>query len=254
MFSAIHLGGKTPPVEKENALAILTSQFYNKIDDSRCNYTIYVLSCCRFIDDPEVSIEGSAMIRGEKREKILRIAEKMFARRRFHEVTLDQIAMAAHVGKGTIYLYFQSKDDLLFQMVTSLLTELERRLNLVADSNAPVREKLCSFIDEMSSLFRKHHMSFRQFHGPELEQTNPGAGKFLRAHHCRLTELVRKILREGVRQGLIGTGVDLEVATCIFISVIHGHDMWFIETGKDISITAMVDLFLNGVKTPAARI
>jgi AcrR family transcriptional regulator len=193
------------------------------------------------------------MSQGEKKEKILHVAEKMFATRRFHEVTLDQIATAAHVGKGTIYLYFESKDDLLFQLVTGILNELEHRLNLVAASEKPLREKLYSFIDEMGTFFRSHHVALHQFHNPQLERTKPEAGKFMRAHHDRITDLARKIIREGFEEGLIAPRVDLEAATCMFISTVHGHDMWFIDTGKEIPVQVLIDLFMNGVGTPAGK-
>jgi AcrR family transcriptional regulator len=188
------------------------------------------------------------MTRGDKRKKILCVAARMFSQRRFHEVTLDEIAAAAHVGKGTIYLYFKNKDDLLFQMVTDMLSEMERRLTLVAESDKPVRDKLCAFIEEMGEVFRQHHVTLHQFHNPEIERTKPRSGEFLRAHHDRITDLVRKILRQGRDQRLIAPSTDLEAATCIFVSIIHGHDMWFIHSGKDISIEILVELFLNGVK------
>jgi AcrR family transcriptional regulator len=55
----------------------------------------------------------------DKRQEIMEAAERVFSNRRFHEVTLDEIAQAAKVGKGTIYRFFSSKDDLFFQTATS---------------------------------------------------------------------------------------------------------------------------------------
>ena len=44
----------------------------------------------------------------------MRAAEKLFTSRRYHEISLDAVVQEARVGKGTIYRYFQSKDDLFF--------------------------------------------------------------------------------------------------------------------------------------------
>ena len=52
----------------------------------------------------------------DKRIAIMRAAERLFHNRRFHEVTLEEVAEAAQVGKGTIYRYFADKDDLFFQV------------------------------------------------------------------------------------------------------------------------------------------
>ncbi|MBK7404736.1 MAG: TetR/AcrR family transcriptional regulator [Phycisphaerales bacterium] len=54
-----------------------------------------------------------------KRQEILAVAAKLFARRPFHEVKLDEVASEAGVGKGTVYCYFPSKEDLHFSIVES---------------------------------------------------------------------------------------------------------------------------------------
>ena len=52
-----------------------------------------------------------------KRQAILKAARTAFTRRPFHEVKLDDVATAARVGKGTIYVYFPSKDQLYLELV-----------------------------------------------------------------------------------------------------------------------------------------
>src|SRR5690349_17863614 len=69
-----------------------------------------------------------------KRAAIMEAAEKLFRNRRIHEITLDEVAQKAGVGKGTIYRYFPDKDDLFFQVATSGFDELcelvQRKVNL----------------------------------------------------------------------------------------------------------------------------
>jgi len=48
--------------------------------------------------------------------------EKLFTSRRFHKITVDDVAQAAQVGKGTIYRYFQNKDDLFSQTAPALFS------------------------------------------------------------------------------------------------------------------------------------
>ena len=50
----------------------------------------------------------------EKRDQILKAAEELFASRRYDEITMDEIAQLAQVGKGTLYRYFSSKEALLY--------------------------------------------------------------------------------------------------------------------------------------------
>ena len=50
---------------------------------------------------------------GDKRERILRGAVKVFAKKGFYASRVNEIARAAGVADGTIYLYFKSKDEIL---------------------------------------------------------------------------------------------------------------------------------------------
>jgi AcrR family transcriptional regulator len=52
------------------------------------------------------------MARDDKRDRILSAAATVFAERDFHRVQVSDVAERARVGKGTVYLYFPTKDDL----------------------------------------------------------------------------------------------------------------------------------------------
>ena len=52
------------------------------------------------------------MARDDKRERLLAAAAAVFAERDFHRVQVSDVAERAGVGKGTVYLYFPTKDDL----------------------------------------------------------------------------------------------------------------------------------------------
>ena len=87
------------------------------------------------LDDPKES----------KRAAILQAAAKMFEGRRFDEVKLDEIAAAAGVGKGTLYLYFNNKDDLFAQMAVDGLDGMAARIRAIAAMKSPYKERLFLF-------------------------------------------------------------------------------------------------------------
>lgn len=62
--------------------------------------------------------------------QVLRAAEKLFAKRGFYPTTIDDIAKEAKLAKGTIYLYFDSKEDLFFSAIErkldALLSKIEK--------------------------------------------------------------------------------------------------------------------------------
>jgi len=69
---------------------------------------------------------------GDKRQRILRAAVKVFAKSGFYAARVSEVAKAAGVADGTIYLYFRSKDELLVSLfedrVEKLLSYLQKEL------------------------------------------------------------------------------------------------------------------------------
>ncbi len=75
-----------------------------------------------------------------REEAILAVAQALFAARGFEKVTLEEVAERVGVAKGTIYLHFASKDDLLMAILTKKQSELVAMLDEVA--NEPFAKSL----------------------------------------------------------------------------------------------------------------
>jgi TetR/AcrR family fatty acid metabolism transcriptional regulator len=82
---------------------------------------------------------------GDKRERILSAAERIFARHGFFAAKVSDVAKEAGVADGTIYLYFKSKDDLLISLFERRMLQLNAAL-AEAVAAAPPREQLQTFI------------------------------------------------------------------------------------------------------------
>src|SRR6476659_5828599 len=65
---------------------------------------------------------------GDKRERILAAAERIFARHGFFAAKVSDVAKEAGVADGTIYLYFKNKDDLLISLFERRMQEVNERL------------------------------------------------------------------------------------------------------------------------------
>src|SRR5258706_10903863 len=95
---------------------------------------------------------------------ILEAARKVFAEKGFHEATVDDIAEAAGVAKGTIYLYYESKRDVYFaalklgiaQMHVLLVRELKSALTPEEKLKSLIAAKLAYF-DENRDFFKIYY-------------------------------------------------------------------------------------------------
>ena len=80
----------------------------------------------------------------ERRQSILRAARKVFFKNGFHRATVDNVAERAEVSKGTVYLYFESKETILALLLLEGLNELVEKLEqaYAAAETLPAEERL----------------------------------------------------------------------------------------------------------------
>jgi len=62
----------------------------------------------------------AAQARGKRREELLRAATRVFARKGYRAASISDVIKAAGVARGTFYLYFRSKQDILFAVIDDL--------------------------------------------------------------------------------------------------------------------------------------
>lgn len=77
-----------------------------------------------------------------KREAIINAAIKVFSTKGYHSTRMEEIAILAEVGKGTIYEYFASKLDLFQKMLEESVKVYFTEVASLDDENLPFAEKL----------------------------------------------------------------------------------------------------------------
>jgi len=92
---------------------------------------------------------------GGKRDRILRAAVKIFSRKGFFNSKVSEIARAAEVADGTIYLYFRNKDDLLISLFEEKMGEVvaDVRRRIAVGGNA--LDRLRIFIENHLDLLER---------------------------------------------------------------------------------------------------
>lgn len=124
----------------------------------------------------------SSSRRSDKRDRILKAAVKVFARKGFHETKVAEVARAAGVADGTIYLYFKNKEDLLISVfeehIDRLNEELRRDLVTLEGTAAKIRhivrcqlgviEAQRELAEVLSVTLRQSNRFLRQFAAPKF--------------------------------------------------------------------------------------
>jgi AcrR family transcriptional regulator len=90
-------------------------------------------------------------------------AMRVIARRGIAAATMQDIADEAGVAKGTIYLYFRDRDELVEKTFQNAITELHRRIDSKLDTAEPFQERLRASIHSILEFFHEHGEFFRLY-------------------------------------------------------------------------------------------
>jgi AcrR family transcriptional regulator len=137
-----------------------------------------------------------------KRTSILEAARTVFSRKAYADAAVDDVAEHAHIAKGTLYLYFKSKEDLYLAALVSDLRAMSADARGKMESASGFREKLRAFFAVRLDYCRSHE-NFLRIYLAEY------GTMFLRAPLNReLHQLVRENIRyvAQVVEEAIGSG------------------------------------------------
>ena len=77
-----------------------------------------------------------------REDLILDAADRLLARYGYKKMTIDDLAREAGIGKGTVYLHFKSKEDVVLSHVDRIVERLLEQMQTIIDSEAAPEEKL----------------------------------------------------------------------------------------------------------------
>ncbi|HAV22642.1 MAG TPA: hypothetical protein DCX46_03955 [Bacteroidetes bacterium] len=143
----------------------------------------------------------------QRREEILQAATKVFFEKGLQVATMDEIADAAELSKGTLYLYYKSKEDLYLGVMSIGIDILYDMFLKATERTASTLETLRSFSRAFVEFFRTHRDYYRMFHffqNPQLhKQVSDEMKEYCRTNNQKLWDLATKILQRGVDEGLL---------------------------------------------------
>jgi len=178
--------------------------------------------------------------KGDKRERILDAAERIFAQHGFFAARVSEIAREAGVADGTIYLYFKNKDDLLITLFESRMERVNQILAQAIASHDRPLDRLLAFVRTYLDLVRDQPaaaevltVELRQSSKFMKEQPNPKFAELLR--------LLAGIVADGQAAGELDPSVPPPIAARMIFGVLDEMALaWLLSDRGDASPEAAV--------------
>lgn len=155
----------------------------------------------------------------DKRRQILSGAREVFLERGFDAASMGDIARAAGVSKGTLYVYFQNKEDLFAALVSSECNETAERM-FVLDNNEPDVEKVLTTLGHsfIMAMIRPEHMATLRTVIAIGSKFPDISHRFFEAGPCQGIRRLGNFLQAKVEQGALDID-DVEQAASQFLSL-----------------------------------
>jgi len=157
-----------------------------------------------------------------RRNELLTAARKFFGKKGFHDASIDEIAEAAQVAKGTVYLYYRSKKDLYLEALRFGVESLNSQLRSRAGGPGTCLETLRVLTETKMTFFEENGDFFRIYYS-ELAKlpSHPSAIAMVRDLYTEQAKVFEQLLRDDVRKRQLRS-IDVEKTALAIADLTRG--------------------------------
>ena len=191
----------------------------------------------------------------EVRARIILKAKEKFSTLGYQKTSMDEIAAALGMSKKTLYKFFATKRKLAEAMVEDIFAQVNRQFDEILASPLPAVEKLhrivMFLVEKQQRYITKAMLEGLYLHLPHLWRR---IEKFRRA---RMQKNMEVILAQALREGAVRNSFHPEMFLHFLLGAIqegmNAEVLVHASYSAGEAIQGLIDLFLNGILTPAGR-
>jgi TetR/AcrR family transcriptional regulator, cholesterol catabolism regulator len=193
--------------------------------------------------------------RGRLREQqIVDAAAHIFSRQGYAATTIQEVADEVGILKGSLYHYMETKEDLLYRIITEIHENALRNVTETGERSGPAVERLRHFLEAHIASFDANrdkisvfYSEYRHLEGERRTETF--------AKRAVYEDFVRGMVRDGQAEGSFCPDVDPGFAVRAMLTMANSVHMWFRPDGPS-TITAVArditDYALHGLRCDPA--
>lgn len=155
---------------------------------------------------------------GQQRFEAIKAAAAEFAEHGFHGASTAGIARRVGIQQGSLYYYFKSKEEALFEVCMLGIRDYVRRMESIAGNDQPFESKLLATIASHLTSYREKNEALKVYNAERLYLSETERRE-LKQQGSRYRQLLEGIFAQAEREGLLRPSVDCHFAALAVIGL-----------------------------------
>ncbi len=193
----------------------------------------------------------------DKYELILSSSRKLIEEIGFSALTMDKVAQKAGIAKGTVYLYFKDKDELLEKVLSSGFEKMFERIKTRVGNESGAFNKLKSLINENLKHIYENRYFFKTIFLDEVNVVflKKKSKESYNLRRKRYTDYIGDIIKSGIESGEFRKDIDYSKTAYMLVALIKTGAIYNFLNGMFDLTSEMIEkdteeilkLFMRGI-------
>lgn len=188
------------------------------------------------------------MLTMASKEEVIKVANKLFVEKGFEKTTMEDIARALGVYKGSIYYYINNKADLFYEILVLTLDQSNRKLSKISKSRLPPGEKFEALLAAYFENILDNALEFQIIVNERRYMLSQKQERTVRKKMKTYEDYLVVALREGIEAKVFRDDLNPRVIVDGVISIGNGIYKWFSFDGP-LTFNQIADMYVELVMT-----
>ncbi len=185
-----------------------------------------------------------------RRDEILLVAAELFAAKGYEETTIREIGDAAGILSGSLYHHFQTKEEMLHDLLKGFVSMIPE-YQAIVDRGSPPKETMCAMIDlGLRTAVNNPHIVAITVHERKFLARHPTFA-YVQTAWKDMSKIWYGVLQKGVEQGVVRNDLDLHLLLRMINDLIAAAVDWYRPGGRysiDKIIHTQIALIFGGIE------
>jgi AcrR family transcriptional regulator len=152
------------------------------------------------------------------RDAILDATDRLLARYGYRKMTIDDLAKEVGIGKGSVYLHFESKEEIALSHIDRIIERLKARLRAIADGKGKIEDRLCDMLLERVLYRFDSVQHYTQSLNELLAYVRPRLLDRRKRYFNEEAKIFAEVIADGQRDKSLASGDPIDLAQTLLIA------------------------------------